>query len=394
LRYREALDTVDDINKLGYRSEVFVELEVIILNKLIIIYEQQEDAPTVRRFSLRRSKLHHGSSTTPLPCHIVHTAQCWAETCGKLPALLDSLDLQIEPPLYANGNPLFPAQQSALRCGHDDIANVLCSSDGALQSLDMLKQNPMLAAAAVGKLPLFDTHIGDDKSLLKSRDLFQRTVLFHTAHRGTVETFMTLVQAGADVSDRDEAGQSVLGAASAAGNIDVVRWLLEVGEIPSPNDHFFGPRSPLHDAARAGHTGVCSLLLENGAYVDYLVDNMAPAQAARVNGFNNLADMLELSLANPANQHPVNRLFNAPRPQTEENDVPSLYVRQSNPYSCSTPLPFEVSYANLAPENKDTPNTYQNSQFASSPSRELVKSDGEPLDHPIHVYDSGRLFGD
>jgi len=353
LRYREALDTIEEINKLGSRSEVLVELEITILSKLIRIYEQQHDSPTVWRFSRRRSMLYHGSAIVPNPCHIQHTAQYWSETAGKLPEVLNSIHLQVEAPLHANGTPLFPAQQSALRYGHDDVAKVLCKLDGALHNLDMLKQNPILAAAAVGKLPLLEDVVQNDQSLLRSRDLLQRTALFHTASRGKVETFATLVQAGAKVDDRDEAGQSILGAASAAGNTDVVKWLFTHGGIKSPNDHVIGPRSPLHDAARAGHLSVCLLLVEKGAYVDYVVEDSTPAQAARANGFNDLANTLELSLTNPANQHPFNRSFDGLLPQNLSNQVPSPDLRPPNPYACPDRLPLEEVSANFADEIDD-----------------------------------------
>jgi Ankyrin repeats (3 copies) len=388
LRYREALDTVEDINKLGSKSEVFVELEVTILSKLILIYEQQKDAPTVRRFSLRRSKLKHPSSIISNPCHIAHTAQCWAETCGKLPELLDSLDLQIEAPLYANGIPRFPPQQSALRCGHSDIVDALCKLEGALQNLDMLKQNPVLAAAAVGDLSLLDTHLRNDKSLLKNRDLFQRTALFHTAHRGNLETLVTLVEAGANVLDRDEACQSILGIASAAGKADIVRWLLELGGVPSPNDHYFGSRSPLHDAARAGHTDVCVVLLEKGAYIDYAVDGVTAAQVARANGFNGLADMLDSALANPAN-----RWFDAPRTLVQANDIQALDVRMFNPYACPPSLlPFEVRSAQHAIESSSSPNLLRSSLPATFAAEDEAKIDGQNLDHSIMMGESRELF--
>jgi Ankyrin repeats (3 copies) len=353
LRYREALDTIEEINKLGSRSEVLVELEITILSKLIRIYEQQHDSPTVWRFSRRRSTLYHGSTIVPNACHIEHTAQYWSETAGKLPEVLDSIHLQVEAPLHATGTPLFPAPQSALRYGHDDVAKVLCKLDGALQNLDMLKQDPILAAAAVGKLPLLEQLVQNDQSLLRSRDLLQRTALFHTACRGKVETFATLVQGGAKVDDRDEAGQSILGAASAAGNMEVVKWLFTHGGIENPNDHIFGPRSPLHDAARAGHTRVCLLLVEKGAYVDYLVDKLTPAEAARANGFNDLANTLELSLTNPDNQHPFNRSFEDPLPQNLSNQVPLPGLRLSNPYACPDQPPLEELSTNPADQIDD-----------------------------------------
>ncbi|KAF7504888.1 hypothetical protein GJ744_001609 [Endocarpon pusillum] len=344
LRYREALDTVGDINKLGPRVKGFVDLEVTILNELILIYEQQKDAPAVRRFSRRRAKLHHGSPIVPNASHIEHTAQSWVETYKKLPALFDRLSLQAEAPLYVNGPSAFPAQHSALRCGDDDVAKFLCKSDGALQHLDMLKQNVVLAAAAVGKLPLLETLVQNDKSLLQSRDLFQRTPLFHTAYQGDLKTFASLVQAGADVFDRDQASQSILGAASAAGNLDIVRWLLEFGGVESPNDHFFGPRSPLHDAAGAGHKDVCLLLLQKGANANYIIDNVTPAEAARVNGFDDVANMLKLYEDHHAGQHVSNPSIGNLPPQVLADDILPLGVCQPGPSACPSPLLPGVPY--------------------------------------------------
>ncbi|ERF71516.1 hypothetical protein EPUS_00505 [Endocarpon pusillum Z07020] len=350
LRYREALDTVEDINKLGPRVKILVDLEVTILTKLILIYEQQKDAPAVRRFSRRRAKLHHGSTIVPNASHIEHTAQSWVETYKKLPALFDRLSLPAEAPLYAIDPSAFPAQHSALRCGDDDVAKFLCKSDGALQHLDMLKQNFVLAAAAVGKLPLLETLVQNDKSLLQSRDLFHRTPLFHTAYQGDLKTFESLVQAGADVFARDEASQSILGAASAAGNLDIVRWLLELGGVTSPNDHYLGSRSPLHDAARAGHKDVCSLLLRKGADANYIIDNVTPAQAARVNGFDDVANMLKLYEAHHAGQHVSNPSIGNLPPQALADGILPLGVCQPGQSACPSPSPPEVTYTEAALE--------------------------------------------
>lgn len=389
LRYREALDTVADLNNLGSKSEALLGLEVTILSKLILIYEQREDAPAVRRFSLRRSKLHHGSPTM-YKHYTLHAAQSWAETCGKLPALLTSLDLQIDAPFYTNGRPVFPAKQSALRRGHKELADALDEVDGTQQNLDMLKQTPLLAAATAGKLPSLGKHLHDDKSMLRNRDLFCRTVLFHAAYRGPLETVVSLVRAGANVLDRDEAGQSILCAASAGGNADIVRWLLECGGVPNPNDHVWGPRSPLHDAARAGHREVCLILLEKGAHVDYLVDGVTPAHAARANGFGELADLL----GEAASQYPYRQSFNTAPTCFHDYCLQRSSHAQVSPYSCPTPGLFDVESILLLHEMDGNFSDIHRPSKEQSPinkgrETETTTSKGSPP-----AFEPCRLFGD
>jgi ankyrin repeat protein len=339
LRYREALEEIEDLNKLGPRNHPFLELEITVLSKLIALYEEQDNAPTVRRFSKMRSSLPSISFTGPDPKHVAHSAQCFLNATGKISKLLDRLDLRIEPPLHATNVPLFPALQDAFRCGLDEVASLLCDLPGALQHTDALGQDPVLAAAAAGKIALLEPHIQKDSSLLQNRDLFKRTALFHTAFCGPLKSFISLYEAGANILDRDSAGQSILGAACAAGNLDIVRWLLDRSDGPSANDHYFGSRSPLHDAARAGHTAVCLLLLEKGALVNYVVDDMTPAQAARGSGFNELGDILELSASN---FYSLNSTFGTPGIQTQPDGRADIVPQSANMFECPTYLPFEL----------------------------------------------------
>jgi hypothetical protein len=123
------------------------------------------------------------------------------------------------------------------------------------------------------------------------RDILERPALFYAAHHGSLDSYLTLVDAGANIHDRDSSSQSILGAAAAAGSTEIVRDLLDRGV--SPNDDIFQVSNPLHGAAKAGHHEVVRLLLANGAWANYLFNGKTAAQVASENGFPAISAMVE-----------------------------------------------------------------------------------------------------
>lgn len=89
----------------------------------------------------------------------------------------------------------------------------------------------------------------------------------HDASReGDSDRILALVEAGADVSELDAAGEPPLLIAALAGQRDAVGLLLEKGaDISSRNK---GGLTALHAAAYGGHLDVVELLVSKGASID------------------------------------------------------------------------------------------------------------------------------
>lgn len=97
-----------------------------------------------------------------------------------------------------------------------------------------------------------------------------------------------LIQAGADLNARDEAGFTALQDAALSGNLDSVRILVDHGADVNAGDKATGA-TPLYMAATMGREQVVSLLLEKGADPNRGPNPTAAAAAA---GFDKVADLI------------------------------------------------------------------------------------------------------
>ena len=105
----------------------------------------------------------------------------------------------------------------------------------------------------------------------------------HAALRpgGGVSDLEGLLRVGASVDSVDEHGRTVLHVACAAGEDEVVAWLLQ-RQHADFRIAAEGGRRPLHVAAAAGQVEACRLLLEAGAELHHFDDNGdTPATLAR-----------------------------------------------------------------------------------------------------------------
>jgi ankyrin repeat protein len=98
------------------------------------------------------------------------------------------------------------------------------------------------------------------------------TVLMAAAYSGDLDAATWLVEHGADVNARSEAGCTALNGAAVVGNAAIVKLLLERGvdpnvryQEPDSNGDF---QTPLMNAAWHGHVECLKLLLERGANVN------------------------------------------------------------------------------------------------------------------------------
>ncbi len=98
------------------------------------------------------------------------------------------------------------------------------------------------------------------------------TVLMAAAYSGDLEAATWLVEHGADVNARSEAGCTALNGAAVSGNAALVKLLLDRGADPNVRyqepDSIGDFQTPLMNAAWHGHAECLKLLLERGADVN------------------------------------------------------------------------------------------------------------------------------
>jgi ankyrin repeat protein len=128
------------------------------------------------------------------------------------------------------------------------------------------------------RLPFLCTSLARDEELLAAtRDAvyggLRRTRLMYAARVGAVRRVQVLLRPReVDVDARDSEGCTALHHASAAGQTESVRLLLDGGADKDKEDRrrpsYEGPWRPLHYASAMGQAGVVRLLLERGAQPD------------------------------------------------------------------------------------------------------------------------------
>jgi ankyrin repeat protein len=298
LIYREAAEVTEAVD--GGRG-TYTETRIEILRRLASIYQKEQNLPFAEGMLEQMSRLNGARNASCDSEATSALATCFRATAAETGRILQEIRLEAKPPLHLNPDMPFPSAHRALRGGYDDVTRLLCQTAVSLKDRDMLKQNALVVAAALGKTELLDPAFRSDASLLTDRDVLARTPLFHAAHHGKLEPFLRLVTAGARITDRDASSQSILRVAAAAGSTAIVQWLLDEGL--SPNDDHFQISSPLHEAARRGHGDVCRLLLDHGAWANCRqhAGGKTPGQIALENNFPAISAMIEDAALRPLN---------------------------------------------------------------------------------------------
>jgi len=106
---------------------------------------------------------------------------------------------------------------------------------------------------------------------------------------------MLLIQHGADVSARDAAQFTPLQLASAYGNLEIVKLLLEFGAKPNASMDNINKYTPLMHAVCTGMYSVVETLLDAGARVD--VVNSSGVTAIHLAAKTGRVDMINLLIA-------------------------------------------------------------------------------------------------
>ena len=298
LIYREAAEVTEAVD--GDRGK-YTETRVEMLRRLASIYQKERNLPFAESMLEQISRLNGARKASYDSEATSDLAACFRATAAETGRALREIKLEVKPPLHFNPDMPFPSAHRALRGGYDDVTRLLCQTAASLKDHDMLKQNALAVAAALGKTELLDPTFRSETSLLMDRDVLARTALFHAAHNGRLESFLRLVGAGARVTDWDTSSQSILRVAAAAGSTAIVHWLLTQGL--SPNDDHFQMSSPLHEAARKGHSDVCRLLLDHGAWANCRqhAGGKTPGLIALENDFPAISNMIEDAALRPMN---------------------------------------------------------------------------------------------
>ena len=124
------------------------------------------------------------------------------------------------------------------------------------------------------------------------RDYGGQSPLFYASAAGNVETVRLLLDSGCDENEMDNLNQTPLFYASRDGRVEVARLLIERGADASHIDR--NGQTPLFYAARENKRALIDLLIEHKACVEHVdVAGRKPAYFARIGGHIALADHLD-----------------------------------------------------------------------------------------------------
>ena len=101
---------------------------------------------------------------------------------------------------------------------------------------------------------------------LNAKDNYENPPLLEAIYKGDITKVQTLVDKGADVNAKDEAGFTVLIVAAREawrGNIAIVKALIEAGANVNARNGYGD--TALHLATMGGHTDIVQALIEAGA---------------------------------------------------------------------------------------------------------------------------------
>eukprot|EP01035_Chromulina_nebulosa_P022488 gene22488-29119_t len=159
----------------------------------------------------------------------------------------------------------------AAKAGHTKTCSLLISRGAEVQDTDQNGSTALLLAAKHGHnetCALLLTNGAD----IHTTDKNGSTALLLAAKESHMETCSLLFSKGANINTRDNDGKSVLDYADEQADIDKYRYFLSKGASQSTADKAIlvplvvhDGFTPLHRAARIGHTEFCSLLLKSGA---------------------------------------------------------------------------------------------------------------------------------
>jgi len=120
-------------------------------------------------------------------------------------------------------------------------------------------------------------------AVLETRNNAGETALYIAAYHGQTKIVKFLIEDHADVNSQLDDGWSPLSLASQEGHIDVVKLLVQSGSVVETRNN--NGATPLNVAAFNGHSGIVQFLIASGADVDAVDYNLkSPVLQAAVEG--------------------------------------------------------------------------------------------------------------
>ena len=277
------------------------EAQSVVLQKLISIYEREDDLPEAERYLRQLEVFEPGSSS--------RLAQSLGSTSKRLQTVIGTLaipDKYVRSLHLANNEP-FPPLHRAMHDRNDNvIRHFFARPQYALQQVDLLKRNTVHIVAETSNPDLLDLITHETNGLLKDRDTNSKTPLCLAAEVGNLEVFKRMIGRGSDPNARTSSSRSVLSVACAAGHLPIVKFLLEDLHV-FPNDDPLHVCSPLHAAASRGNFDVCKILLEHDAWVEWLCQGQTASMLAEAHGHRAIVELIAEYAQRPGNQLPQDK---------------------------------------------------------------------------------------
>ncbi len=128
-----------------------------------------------------------------------------------------------------NQSPLHLAVHNA----HSNVVEELIAHGAKLDILDNEGDTPLAWATYKGQLNIAKKLISLNKNSVNMKNIFGNTPLHWAASEGYIEIVHLLIKSGALISSQNNEGQTPLLIAVTRGQVDTVRYLLEVKNNPS-----------------------------------------------------------------------------------------------------------------------------------------------------------------
>lgn len=186
--------------------------------------------------------------------------------------------------------------------GHAEVCTFLLQAGADPTATDKLGRNILHYAAEGGSIEVLKLLLTIDEllPLLESKDKEGATPLLLAFQLNDLEACAHLIEAGADPSTTNQHGRTVLHHAAGAGEIDIVKRLLNSGckDLLESKDETGS--TPLILAAYFGHAKMCALLLQAGA--DPSATDTYGKNALHHAAFKGKTEVLEVLREQPASQ--------------------------------------------------------------------------------------------